>query len=285
MNRTKLLQIIQKNLDELSEINQEMNCDSQPSKFEVELALNKAKMLLQEYEFLQEICQQGSTSGEVTEPKKADEQPQKAEPAIQLRKREKEAIQTSDNSPKPPLVEETLAKEPAVEKKETTEKAAEEDEKVEVEIPRAEPVADTTKEEPAMQPEKVTEVKKASEPVKQQVDPPKNENATQKKTVTDQFVSKSLNDLLTASNKLDHRFASSPIAKLENAIGLNDRFQYIRELFENDADLFRATISKLDRMHTIEEAIEHLDTKFNWEKTDTSLQFMHLVKRRFSTLY
>jgi len=282
MNRTKLLQIIQKNLDELSEINQEMNRDTQPSKFEVELALNKARMLLQEYEFLQEICQQETTSSTITEPQGGKEQPASEPDVVHLHEQQPEVMPTSDNTPTPLQLEETPAKEPAVEKTEATENAPEEYEEVEVEIPHAEPITETPQKEASTQTEKVAEVKKTPDPVKQPTEPPKNKSVAQKKTVTDQFISKSLNDLLTASNKLDQRFASSPIAKLENAIGLNERFQYIRELFHNNADYFRETIGKLDRMHTLEEAMEYLDGQFNWEKNDTSLQFMHLVKRRFS---
>lgn len=282
MNRTKLLQIIQKNLDELSEINQEMDRETQPSKFEVELALNKARMLLQEYEFLQEICLQETTSDNVTRPHRGDEQPPSEPKLVHLPEKQPKVMPTSDNTPTPLQLEETPSKEPVVEKTGTTEDASEEEEEVEVEIPHAEPVADAPPREASTQAEKAAEVKKTPGPVKQQAEPPKNESVAQQKTVTDQFISKSLNDLLTASNKLDQRFASSPIAKLDHAIGLNDRFQYIRELFQNNADYFRETIGKLDRMHTLEEAMEYLDGQFNWDKNETSLQFMHLVKRRFS---
>ncbi|RKD92794.1 hypothetical protein [Mangrovibacterium diazotrophicum] len=285
MNRTKLLQIIQKNLDELSEINQEMNRDSQPSKFEVELALNKARLLLQEYEFLQEICQQETTSGEMTKTEKAEVEPATSEPVVQPQPKKTEVAPSVYKTPTPSPVKEMPKHEPVTEKPEPTKAIEEEPEEVEVEIPQAELVEVPIPEKDTVLPNEVVQPTKVDEPVAHEIETPQNGSAAHKKTVTDQFVSKSLNDLLTASNKLDHRFASSPIAKLENAIGLNDRFQYIRELFQNDADGFRETISKLDRMHTLEEALAYLDSKFNWEKTDTSLQFMHLVKRRFSNLF
>lgn len=271
MDRNKLLQIIQTNLDELSEINLEMKGSSKLSKFEVDLALSKAKMILQEYEILREIHDQDdepvtpTSKVQITEVI-AEEAPKAETPSVS-----KEAPAVEDYKEKKqeaPIIV-TVEDLPIQEEEEE-----EEEEQVAVSIPRPEPL---------IQEEKVVKVIETviPEPAVQEAHT-SGTNGSSKKTLTDQFQSKSLNDLLTATNKLDQRFASSPISKLEAAIGLNDRFQYIRELFSNDADLFRDTIGKLDRMHTLEEAVEHLDSKFNWEKDDTSLQFLHLVKRRFS---
>ncbi|WP_372773217.1 hypothetical protein [Mangrovibacterium sp.] len=281
MNRDKLLQIIQKNLAELSDINHELIQNKQLSKFEIDLALNKAKMIHQEYEFLLEIYQQDAeesvreqaTTTRIPDPEPAVAESKNEEPVFDNLKAEEtlpaaspkstveEVVEVEDKIRKV-ILEETKV-ECAPENAETTETSLNEetDEQMDIEIP--EPVlVHTQNPVPGNNGAKTT--------------------ATEKKTLTDQFHSTSLNDLLSSANKLDQRFANSPILKLESAIGLNDRFQYTRELFRNDAELFRTTISQIDRMHTIEEAVTFLDGQFNWEKDDTSLKFIHLVKRRFT---
>ncbi|PTN08414.1 hypothetical protein [Mangrovibacterium marinum] len=256
MDQHKLLRIIQKNLAELSDINSEMSSGAALSRHEVDLALSKAKLILQEYEILHEINEQ---QGQLIE--EAVQQEPTATKAPELEASEtttplSEVANTGDIKKSPP-------EKPVISHEDTLSEVyeEEEDEPVTVSIPHPEPVNEDEAHNTAPEPERT----KAAG-----------------KTLTDQFQSRSLNDLLTATKKLDQHFASSPISKLENAIGINDRFQYIRELFSNDAELFRDTIGKLDRMHSLDEAAQHLDTHFKWEKDDTSLQFLHLVKRRFS---
>ena len=263
MDQNKLLQIIQKNLDELSEIHQELSQNQQLSKFEIDLALNKARLIYQEYGFLLEIHQ--SNTNEIPLPDQIITPP--APPPIT-----------------PVQAEASPEKEIRAEIEETQTAETTKDEEIEIEIPRPQPVY----EEVQTQDKELTTKQEKSNPTPEVEVNTSAKNGNNKNTasgtkmMTDQFQSRSLNDLLSATNKLDQHFANSPIQKLENAIGLNDRFQYIRELFQNDADLFRDTIHKIDRMHTLEEAIDHLDNQFEWEKDDTCLKFVHLVKRRFA---
>ena len=112
---------------------------------------------------------------------------------------------------------------------------------------------------------------------------PEEETESIKKTVGENFIKgKSLNDLMLENKTLDKKLASSPITKLETAIGLNDRFQYTRELFDNKPELFRETVQEIDQANTLDEAVAYLNSNFKWKKTDTSIQFAQLVKRRFT---
>ena len=107
--------------------------------------------------------------------------------------------------------------------------------------------------------------------------------AAAQKTIAEIFVQeKSLNDTLAAEKTIDHKLSGSPLTKLEAAIGLNDRFQFIRELFNNDTSLFNHTVERIDRMENINEAVMFLNSNFKWKKNETSLKFAQLVKRRFS---
>ena len=103
------------------------------------------------------------------------------------------------------------------------------------------------------------------------------------KRLGDSFLKeKSINDLMSDdSSKLEHKLSNRPVSSIQSAIGINDRFQYIRELFEGSADNFVKAVSDLDSMDDIKEAVDYLQTNFKWKKNDTSLKFINLIKRRF----
>ncbi len=94
---------------------------------------------------------------------------------------------------------------------------------------------------------------------------------------------KSVNDLMGDDfSNLEHKLSNRPIGSIQTAIGINDRFQYIRELFEGSADNFTRTVADLDSMNDLKEAVNYLQTHFKWKKNETSLKFVNLIKRRFS---
>jgi hypothetical protein len=92
---------------------------------------------------------------------------------------------------------------------------------------------------------------------------------------------RSVNDLLLEQGKTDYKFSSMPVASLQAAIGINDRFLFTRELFEGKSDVFAETIRKIDSFKTIHDAAVYLRENFKWKKNETSLKFIDLVKRRF----
>ncbi len=93
---------------------------------------------------------------------------------------------------------------------------------------------------------------------------------------------KSVNDLMSAdTQKLENKISNMPVSSIQAAIGINDRFQYIRELFDGDADKFAETVAKLDSMPDLKDAVVYLQQNFKWKKTEVSLKFVTLIKRRF----
>jgi hypothetical protein len=92
---------------------------------------------------------------------------------------------------------------------------------------------------------------------------------------------KSVNDIITEQQKLEFKLSNRPVTSIKTAIGINDRFQYIRELFDNSALKFTDTVENLDSMDNIHDAVNYLRNNFKWKKNDTSLKFVNLVKRRF----
>jgi len=93
---------------------------------------------------------------------------------------------------------------------------------------------------------------------------------------------KSVNDLMNnGSSKLENKLSNSPVSSIQGAIGINDRYQYIRELFDGSAETFSQTVGELDSLNNIQEAVSYLQQNYKWKKTETSLKFVTLVKRRF----
>ncbi|WP_319479017.1 hypothetical protein [uncultured Draconibacterium sp.] len=94
---------------------------------------------------------------------------------------------------------------------------------------------------------------------------------------------KSVNDLLSGNDdkKLEYKISNSPVKSIQAAIGINDRYQYIRELFSGNAETFAKTVVDLDNLGNIQEAVSYLQENFKWKKNETSLKFVNLVKRRF----
>ena len=103
------------------------------------------------------------------------------------------------------------------------------------------------------------------------------------KRLGDSFLKeKSVNDMRSDDlSKLEHKLSNRPVSSIQSAIGINDRFQYIRELFEGSADNFVKAVSDLDSMNDMKEAVDYLQTNFKWKKNESSLKFVNLIKRRF----
>ena len=92
---------------------------------------------------------------------------------------------------------------------------------------------------------------------------------------------RSLNDSM-GENKQESKLSNSPITSLRAAIGLNDRFLFIREIFNNNSEKYNAVIEHLDKMEQIQEAVEYLKANLSMEKNETTMKFVDLLKRRFT---
>lgn len=78
-----------------------------------------------------------------------------------------------------------------------------------------------------------------------------------------------------------------PIEDLKSGIGLNEKFLFIRELFENDHMAYAEAIEKLNAAPDLDTAEEVLGNellpKYNWDlDTEASMSFLHLIFRRFA---
>ncbi|MBP7506768.1 MAG: hypothetical protein KA807_03015 [Prolixibacteraceae bacterium] len=106
--------------------------------------------------------------------------------------------------------------------------------------------------------------------------------ASEKKVFGEKFQNEpSLNDRLAAMQSVEPKIKPMPLSNLRAAIGINDKFLFTKELFNNNASDFDHTVDKIDSMNTFLEVIEFLEQNYKWTKNSTSLKFMNLVKRRF----
>jgi hypothetical protein len=101
-------------------------------------------------------------------------------------------------------------------------------------------------------------------------------------------LSDSLNDKLKQSKKeLSEALKDTPIKDIKKAICINDRFQFINDLFKGDEAMYERSIKTINGFSIYPEAEywirRELKTKLGWDdQHDTVKQFDQLIKRRFS---
>lgn len=98
----------------------------------------------------------------------------------------------------------------------------------------------------------------------------------------------SLNDKLRQGKaELVEVLKETPIKDLRKAIGINDRFLFINDLFRGDEVMYERSIKTINSFNIYPEAeywiSRELKTKLGWDtELPVVLQFDQLVKRRFS---
>jgi hypothetical protein len=93
---------------------------------------------------------------------------------------------------------------------------------------------------------------------------------------------RTLNETLGSNKAADSKLMNGPITSLKAAIGLNDRFLFIREIFSNNSAKYNEVIDNLDKMEQIQEAVEYLKNNLTMKKNEASMMLVDLLKRRFT---
>jgi hypothetical protein len=117
-------------------------------------------------------------------------------------------------------------------------------------------------------------------------------------TYSQQQVSKEVNETVSQQESLNdklkedktevmHLLKDSPIRDLRKAIGINERFVFISELFRDDEAMFERCLKTINSFNIYPEAEywmnRELMLKLGWsESSETVKHFYQLVKRRFS---
>jgi hypothetical protein len=98
----------------------------------------------------------------------------------------------------------------------------------------------------------------------------------------------SLNDSLKAEVvEVGHLLNESPVRDLRKAIGINDKFVFINDLFRGDENMYERSIKTINGFRIFAEAeywIEReLKVKLGWDaEKEATRHFYQLIKRRFS---
>ena len=112
----------------------------------------------------------------------------------------------------------------------------------------------------------------------------------QQSTIAEKYAdsSQTLNDNLLKQQKekiLAEELQLKHIASLKSAIGINDKFLFINELFEGNMREYDIAITQLDNFHSLNDAlgyINQMNEKFEWDANPTSLiKLKDFLKRRY----
>ncbi len=93
--------------------------------------------------------------------------------------------------------------------------------------------------------------------------------------------------LRTVQNEISETLQDTPVKDLKKAIGINDRYLYINELFRGDEVMYERSIKTINGFAIFPEAEywirRELKSKLGWDdKHEVVQQFDQLVRRRFS---
>lgn len=83
------------------------------------------------------------------------------------------------------------------------------------------------------------------------------------------------------------RMQQKPISNIREAIGVNEKFIFVNELFNGDLKSYNESVEKLNSSQSIHQAFDYLNvltTKFGWDgqrSADTIERFANLVQRRY----
>ncbi len=136
-----------------------------------------------------------------------------------------------------------------------------EDEEATVELPKEEPVAEPAAEpapQPVAEPEPVAEEPKVEEV--HQEEAPKQEAPRVPQQAS---------------------LFGTPVTDIRQAVSIGDRFLFQRELFVGNAEKLQQTLTELNGLHSLEEAIAFVD-QFGWDKQSSTYElFLNVLRRRF----
>jgi hypothetical protein len=348
MDKRKLVNIIVKDLEELKILSEEVADSQVNSSLIIDLAVNKARLLIQEIELLREIALnsvplQPETDEDEDDIGLEDEEDEVSDisfsdPELEIlhfeegefpaTEEESEVDDDEDFDDEDFDEEDQEEEEPEIEEEEEEEKLSEEEEpeleeeeqenseeeleeedltETEEEEELEELEEEEEAEEPLQKPNvQVTELSNSPQPGIREihidefddddlepihfepaqassVKPPMREIPKPDNSAVGQNYHKerSLNDSM-GETKQESKLSNSPITSLRAAIGLNDRFLFIREIFNNNSEKYNAVIEHLDKMEQIQEAVEYLKANLSMEKNETTMKFVDLLKRRFS---
>lgn len=156
-----------------------------------------------------------------------------------------------------------------------------EDEEATVELPQEAPAAEP---EPASQPEPVAEPEPQPEQVVEQPAPEPVVEQPQPEPVAEQPQPESVAEQPKPEAPRAPQQTSlfgTPVTDIRQAVSIGDRFLFQRELFGGNAEKLQQTLTELNNLHSLDEAVALVD-KFGWDKQSPTYElFLNVLRRRF----
>lgn len=158
-----------------------------------------------------------------------------------------------------------------------------EDEEATVELPKEEPVAELAAApapQPVAEPEPLAEEPKVVEP--QLVEEPK----TEEQPVVEEPKVEEVHQEEAPKQEAPRvpqqaSLFGTPVTDIRQAVSIGDRFLFQRELFAGNAEKLQQTLTELNGLHSLEEAIAFVD-QFGWDKQSSTYElFLNVLRRRF----
>ena len=125
---------------------------------------------------------------------------------------------------------------------------------------------------------------KTETPVAPILKEPKSIESQEEKEEAKLAESVTLNDQLQSGSRkiIGQKLSSHKLEDIQSAIGINDRFLFIRELFENSADAYNSAISFINQSDNFETVQNWINKEKHWDMEDpTVIQFVEITKRKF----
>ncbi len=256
---------------------------------ELDIAMGNIRKLYEDFHLLDKENNQEKPAVKKDDPPSADEKKEETalKPEAEKLETEKtsESIQAVENEPMRKSGEEELEKpEPTPQREQP--KPVPETKKIEAEKPEPEPAPEPRPEpaDPSPSPADKTNEPQAREKPER---PAKREKETLRtadlfadnNTLADKFRNEK-------DGSLGARMQNNKIKDLKDAIGINEKFLFINDLFDGNMQDYNNAVENINSMGTMEQArsvISNLKTKYKWDvKPDAVNHFMSYVERRFS---
>lgn len=70
-------------------------------------------------------------------------------------------------------------------------------------------------------------------------------------------------------------------SSVEQLIGINDKYQFINELFDKNGNLYETTIKEIGDFDSYQQAIDWLGSNFNWNTENEIVQTLYSIISRY----
>jgi len=128
-------------------------------------------------------------------------------------------------------------------------------------------------------PEAAPEVEQVEEPA---VEPEPEEEPVTVAAKAEGMAMPTINDVMAQDHAWRKDMPGTPVRDIRSAISLNDRIIFINLLFNEDAQTFVDTLSRINTMETLDQVLEYVGTEFpSWDMiSELVYRFMMAVRRK-----